>query len=91
MIALLEGDGMIIPSSGITRQAMPEALSAPIDTFIPISSFHDWLRNRPDEAPAAENLATIIASAGATDCLREFWAILQNPRPHSRPGYAASG
>jgi hypothetical protein len=65
MIALLEGDGMIIPPSGITRQAMPEALSAPIDTFMPTPSFHDWLGNRAQEAPAADNLATLIASAGA--------------------------
>ncbi|MGO8749273.1 MAG: hypothetical protein ACLQNE_25210 [Thermoguttaceae bacterium] len=27
--------------------------------------FHDWLGNRAQEAPAAENLATLIASAGA--------------------------
>ena len=31
---------------------------------MPFPSFHDWLRNRADEAPAAENLVTIIASAG---------------------------
>jgi predicted transcriptional regulator len=28
-----------------------------------MQSFHHWLGNCPDEAPAAENLATIIASA----------------------------
>ena len=28
-------------------------------------SFHDWLEHRPDEAPAAENLSTLIAQAGA--------------------------
>ncbi len=32
---------------------------------MPIPSFHDWLGNRAQEAPAAENLATLIASAGA--------------------------
>jgi predicted transcriptional regulator len=32
---------------------------------MPTPSFYEWLRNRPDEAPAADNLATIIASAGA--------------------------
>ena len=29
-----------------------------------IPSFHEWLRNHPDEAPAADNLATIIATPG---------------------------
>jgi lambda repressor-like predicted transcriptional regulator len=28
-----------------------------------MQSFHDWLGNRSDEAPAADRLATIIASA----------------------------
>ena len=28
-------------------------------------SFPEWLEKRPDEAPAADRLATIIASAGA--------------------------
>jgi hypothetical protein len=28
-------------------------------------SFHDWLENRPNEAPAAESLATLIAQSGA--------------------------
>jgi hypothetical protein len=32
---------------------------------MPTPSFHDWLNNRPDEAPAAEKLATLIAGAGA--------------------------
>jgi lambda repressor-like predicted transcriptional regulator len=32
---------------------------------MPTPTFHEWLRNRSDEAPAAENLATIIANAGA--------------------------
>ncbi len=32
---------------------------------MPLPSFHDWLGNRAQEAPAAENLATLIASAGA--------------------------
>ena len=31
---------------------------------MPTPSFHEWLRSA-DEAPAAENLATLIASAGA--------------------------
>jgi predicted transcriptional regulator len=32
---------------------------------MPIVSFREWLATRSDEAPAAENLATIIAIAGA--------------------------
>ena len=32
---------------------------------MPIPSFHEWLRSRSDEAPAADNLAMLIASAGA--------------------------
>ena len=32
---------------------------------MPTPTFHDWLGNRTQEAPAAENLATLIASAGA--------------------------
>ncbi len=58
---------MIIPPSGITRQAMPEAVSAPIHTSMPAPTFHDWLRNRPDKPPQADRLATIIAQAGAAD------------------------
>ncbi len=27
-------------------------------------TFHDWLRNRPDGAPAADRLATLIAQYG---------------------------
>jgi len=30
-----------------------------------MQSFHEWLGNRAQEAPAADNLATVIASAGA--------------------------
>jgi hypothetical protein len=45
---------------GDFRQAVPEV----IHTFMPIPTFHEWLRNRSDEAPAADNLATLIASAG---------------------------
>jgi lambda repressor-like predicted transcriptional regulator len=32
---------------------------------MPIPSFHDWLKDRSQESPAADNLATLIASAGA--------------------------
>jgi hypothetical protein len=32
---------------------------------MPTPSFSDWLKNRSDEAPAAKNLATLIAGAGA--------------------------
>ena len=32
---------------------------------MPLPSFHEWLGNRAQELPAAENLATLIASAGA--------------------------
>jgi predicted transcriptional regulator len=32
---------------------------------MPTPTIHDWLASRPDEAPAADKLATIIASAGA--------------------------
>jgi len=32
---------------------------------MPTPTFSDWLKNRSDEAPAAENLATLIAGAGA--------------------------
>ena len=31
---------------------------------MPTPSFRDWLGDRAQEAPAAENLATLIASAG---------------------------
>jgi hypothetical protein len=30
-----------------------------------MQSFHEWLEHRPDEAPAAESLATLIAQSGA--------------------------
>ncbi len=32
---------------------------------MPTTSFHEWLRNRAQEAPAAESLATLIAQSGA--------------------------
>jgi predicted transcriptional regulator len=32
---------------------------------MPIPSFHEWLATRPDDALAADRLATVIASAGA--------------------------
>jgi predicted transcriptional regulator len=32
---------------------------------MPTPSFHGWLQTRSEEAPAADNLATLIASAGA--------------------------
>ena len=39
-------------------------------------SFHEWLKNRPDEAPDAERLALLIAQSGAagisSDGLRKF-------------------
>jgi predicted transcriptional regulator len=31
---------------------------------MPLLSFSDWLQNRPEEAPAAEQLATLIAQSG---------------------------
>ena len=31
-----------------------------------MQSFYEWLRNRAQEAPAADKLATLIAQAGAT-------------------------
>jgi septum formation topological specificity factor MinE len=39
-------------------------------------SFHEWLKNRADEAPDAERLALLIAQSGAAgispDYLRKF-------------------
>lgn len=32
---------------------------------MPILSFHEWLGSRAQEAPAAENLPTLIARSGA--------------------------
>jgi hypothetical protein len=43
---------------------------------MPISSFHDRLQNRPDEASAVDRLATLIAQSGAegisVDCLKRL-------------------
>ena len=36
-----------------------------VDIFMPTPSFYEWLKNRDQEAPAAENLSTLIAQAGA--------------------------
>jgi hypothetical protein len=35
-------------------------------------SFREWLKNRDQEAPAAESLATVIAQAGAGVSLSDF-------------------
>ena len=36
-----------------------------IDISMRKLSFHEWLKNRPDEAPDAERLALLIAQSGA--------------------------
>jgi predicted ArsR family transcriptional regulator len=38
---------------------------------MPLPSFQEWLKNRPEEAPAAEKLATLIAGAGAAGISRD--------------------
>jgi DNA-binding IclR family transcriptional regulator len=38
---------------------------------MPTPSFHEWLARRPDEAPAAENVATLIARSGTTGISRD--------------------
>jgi hypothetical protein len=47
---------------------------------MPPLSFHEWLGNRAQEAPQADNLATLIASAGAAgvslDRLRTLCGLL---------------
>ena len=46
----------------MSAKRAPEAMPEIIDTLM--QSFHDWLGNRAQEAPAAESLATLIASTG---------------------------
>ena len=38
---------------------------------MPIPSFHEWLRNRPEEVPDAMQLALVIARSGAAGMSRE--------------------
>lgn len=40
-------------------------MPAIIDIVMRRTSFHEWLKNRDQEAPAADNLSTLIAQAGA--------------------------
>ncbi len=56
--------------------AVVEPVPGTIDTSMRRLSFHEWLKNRPDEAPDAERLALLIAQSGAAgispDGLRKF-------------------
>jgi len=46
-------------------QAAPEAAARRHRYLMPTSSFHEWLRNRAREAPAAGILPVLIARSGA--------------------------
>ncbi len=48
-----------------------ETVFAAIHTFMPTPSFHEWLATRPDEALAADRLATMIAQVGANGISRD--------------------
>jgi len=61
------------------REAVPEI----IDTLMRRPSFSEWLEHRPDEAPAAEKLATLIASAGAAGISLDRLRILVRLSPET--------
>jgi hypothetical protein len=56
--------------------AVLEPVPGTIDISMRRLSFHEWLKNRPDEAPDAGRLALLIAQSGAAgispDGLRKF-------------------
>jgi hypothetical protein len=49
--------------------------------FMRTLSFHEWLAHRPDEALAADRLATVIAQAGASGISRDELARAVRLRP----------
>ena len=67
------------PADDVTERqttAVLEPVPGTIDSSMRRLSFHEWLRNRPDEAPDAGRLALLIAQSGAAgishDGLRKF-------------------
>jgi hypothetical protein len=56
-------------------------LPTSIHTSMRGPSFHEWLRNRSDEAPAAESLATLIAGAGAAGISHDHLRRVVSLRP----------
>ena len=51
------------PNRMKNRPIAPESASASPTYLMPLSSFSEWLGNRSQEAPAADRLAALIASA----------------------------
>jgi hypothetical protein len=49
---------------GLYFVALRERMPATIDNSVPRTSFSDWLRNRPEDAPQADRLSLLIAQAG---------------------------
>ena len=61
--------GRMYPSRRLRRREEPTSLprTGPGDHrySMPPPSFHEWLRNRPEEVPDATRLALVVARAGA--------------------------
>lgn len=78
------------------RSEPAEEMTSHIDIFMPTPSFNEWLKNRAEEAPAAETRATIIASAGAAggislSQLRRLCGLPPEPPGRRTEGFGGGG